>query len=355
MKKECVFCGKKPQSKTNEHIIPQWLIALTGDPNREILIGYKKDGSKETRQYSFSSFKFPSCSICNEMFSKLENDAKDVITKLLNLDGINANDLNTLLDWFDKIRTGLWLANYNLDKNFANITPNFRIADRIGKFDRMLKIARADSLDRRVNWGGTETAIFNYIPSCFSLVINNLYFLNLSYDFLFSRRLGFPFPKEKYIHNYTSNYQEINLSDGIERIHRPIFRKHFKMLGTEFYQPMWGSILSKKSTHTLYNKEYIRSNSTDFDSGIGAIFFSHSQHEGLQKYFLSESKKWIHPKIYERNELIKIISKEVLEWQLYIQEQYPSLERLTPDERKDRNRFIKMCASINKKLLKLMN
>jgi hypothetical protein len=38
MDKFCVFCGKKPQSKNREHIIPQWLIALTGDPNRDVYL-----------------------------------------------------------------------------------------------------------------------------------------------------------------------------------------------------------------------------------------------------------------------------------------------------------------------------
>jgi hypothetical protein len=40
------FCGKNSESKTKEHIIPQWLIKYTGDPNRmgifdRMLIIYK--------------------------------------------------------------------------------------------------------------------------------------------------------------------------------------------------------------------------------------------------------------------------------------------------------------------------
>ena len=38
-KKICVFCGKKPIEKTNEHIIPLWLIEYTGDPKRKIFLG----------------------------------------------------------------------------------------------------------------------------------------------------------------------------------------------------------------------------------------------------------------------------------------------------------------------------
>jgi hypothetical protein len=36
--KVCVFCGEKPTNKTKEHIIPEWLIELTGDINRDFTI-----------------------------------------------------------------------------------------------------------------------------------------------------------------------------------------------------------------------------------------------------------------------------------------------------------------------------
>jgi hypothetical protein len=35
MAEVCVFCGERPQSKTKEHVIPKWLIEMTGgDGNR---------------------------------------------------------------------------------------------------------------------------------------------------------------------------------------------------------------------------------------------------------------------------------------------------------------------------------
>ena len=39
LEKRCIFCGKKPSEKNREHIIPRWLIALTGDPKREWYLG----------------------------------------------------------------------------------------------------------------------------------------------------------------------------------------------------------------------------------------------------------------------------------------------------------------------------
>jgi hypothetical protein len=39
MDKFCVFCGEKPENKNKEHIIPKWLIELTGNPNRQANFG----------------------------------------------------------------------------------------------------------------------------------------------------------------------------------------------------------------------------------------------------------------------------------------------------------------------------
>jgi hypothetical protein len=42
MDKICVFCGEKPKSRNSEHVIPQWLIELTGNPKRIASFGYEK-------------------------------------------------------------------------------------------------------------------------------------------------------------------------------------------------------------------------------------------------------------------------------------------------------------------------
>ncbi|QJB40178.1 hypothetical protein HF324_20870 [Chitinophaga oryzae] len=44
--KYCIFCGEQPQSKTKEHIIPKWLIEMTGDPNRLTFFGRYRDNQK---------------------------------------------------------------------------------------------------------------------------------------------------------------------------------------------------------------------------------------------------------------------------------------------------------------------
>jgi len=64
--KFCVFCGQKPENKNKEHVLPKWLIKLTGKPNRQINVGlnfsdFEKDTEIKERQYSINSFTLPAC------------------------------------------------------------------------------------------------------------------------------------------------------------------------------------------------------------------------------------------------------------------------------------------------------
>jgi hypothetical protein len=78
--KTCIFCGKKPDKKTKEHVIPRWLIEITGDPNRTTLIGKYKD---TLRKFPWQNFTFPACNKCNQEFAELEGKAKIVVINLL--------------------------------------------------------------------------------------------------------------------------------------------------------------------------------------------------------------------------------------------------------------------------------
>jgi len=75
--KFCVFCGQKPENKNKEHVLPKWLIKLTGKPNRQINIGlnfsdFKKDTEIKERKYSINSFTLPACEKCNTEYENLE-------------------------------------------------------------------------------------------------------------------------------------------------------------------------------------------------------------------------------------------------------------------------------------------
>ncbi|KPK90056.1 hypothetical protein AMJ80_08925 [bacterium SM23_31] len=135
MEKFCVFCGKNPTNKTNEHVIPDWLIKLTGDPKREIIAGINWD-SGEKRKLAFNKFVFPACNKCNGEFSEMENQASVIVKKILREESLSSIEFNTLLIWFDKIRIGSYLAVYNFNKKHYPIKPSIFI-NGINKSDKV--------------------------------------------------------------------------------------------------------------------------------------------------------------------------------------------------------------------------
>lgn len=89
VEKFCVFCGDKPNKKTREHIIPQWLIKMTGKASRQInippifslYISIEEYKQKLGRKFSFNNFTLPACESCNNKYSKLEQNTKKNIRK----------------------------------------------------------------------------------------------------------------------------------------------------------------------------------------------------------------------------------------------------------------------------------
>jgi len=109
MDKFCVFCGERPISKTLEHVLPQWLIKLTGDPDRKANFG-PNISTGQVMQFAFDQLKFPACSECNQKFSKLESDTQKIISSLVSGEPLDSGSFCTLFTWFDKVRVGLWLG-----------------------------------------------------------------------------------------------------------------------------------------------------------------------------------------------------------------------------------------------------
>src|ERR1044072_9455404 len=122
----CVFCGKKPENKNKEHILPQWLIELTGDPCRVVNLGIDYETGKTIR-FSWSNFVAPSCGDCNSEYSDLEGKVKPLIESLIGRQHLSGADYITLLDWLDKERIGLWLTYHFIQRNPTKINPQFHI------------------------------------------------------------------------------------------------------------------------------------------------------------------------------------------------------------------------------------
>ena len=79
---------QSPENKNNEHPLPRWLLELTGDPGRVVSHGYHWRTGKQF-EFSFDSFKFPSCWACNESYSRLEGNAKRVVVAACKKEALN--------------------------------------------------------------------------------------------------------------------------------------------------------------------------------------------------------------------------------------------------------------------------
>jgi hypothetical protein len=165
MAKTCVFCGQRPESKTKEHVIPKWLIATTGDPKRQVSFGTYNVKDKAPTALAFDQLAFPACGKCNSDFSRLEDRAKRVVQELLARESLTCVDFNCLLDWLDKVRTGIWLGLLWLEGNPWGIVPKFHISSRLRLHDRSVGIGFIEGRQPGINLVGPESPCFGLMPT----------------------------------------------------------------------------------------------------------------------------------------------------------------------------------------------
>lgn len=253
LEKRCVFCGKKPDGKNKEHIIPKWLIEMTGDQNREWYLGLRfgEDG-KPARRFAAKQFHFPACESCNSRYSKLENSTKKNIVDLMNGESISAAKLDLILDWFDKVRIGLFIGNMLLNKDLPIPDPKFFIDQRLGKKDRCLLVYILPSDEPCLQMIGAADPVFFHMPTSFMLRINNFLFLNISSDFLTARRMGFPFPS-----NQTADEKGYFVKDfaAFNRVTTPILRFPFYGAALSVYQTILREELLNDSIYSAMVRE----------------------------------------------------------------------------------------------------
>lgn len=354
MSKYCVFCGKKPLRKTKEHVIPYWLIELTGKPSRKVNLGMIKTLDHKAftqRQHSFNSFTFPACYECNQYYSSLEDSVKKIIENILKDKSITSNEISLLLDWFDKVRVGLWLGYHQLDRNITNINPTFHISTRIGQYDRTLFICKSDALTQKLNICGADTLCFQFIPSAFLLIINNYYFTNISFNYLFSRRIGFPYPKTSQALPNTVLDSQIgcDFSTGFKRINTPFIRFPVGLKCIEIYQPMFKNKLVDGPIHDFYG-DYVKANSLNFDTGEGAIF--KVEEKNITKYLNRENINLSPKVIYQDKEIYVKSGINVLKWQVFLTKLQPDTNGLTKEQRSYQKEAFKAVIKINRYLIK---
>lgn len=355
MDKFCIFCGEKPESKNREHVIPQWLIQMTGDPNRKVYLGRKwTSPALDEREFSFSSFAFPACAKCNSDFCDLEARAKSVAEAILNCEPMASCQWDTFLDWLDKVRVGLWLGMIYMNNNHRALIPMFHIERRIGSKDRFLIVYEIeDDGHTGVGWAATESPLFEYTPSCFTLTINNFLFFNASYDFLFSECFGFPFA-EKRVHREEGGMW-IEMTEGTENLRFPVVEKKFKTGGTQLFQPMvpYGHFQSDAGEAVdfseLYDTSYVRSHCMDFEAGRGHIY--RRDRNRLVVYPDTPSRDWIPKQKFPRGEVYHqtgVLAGEYLE-ELY--RNHPSFESLPHDDRQHREAEVESAIRLHRTIM----
>jgi hypothetical protein len=258
----CIFCGRPPTGKSREHIIPRWLIEQTGDPRRIILLwpftsqSVIKGRSDPFKSFSFDSFTFPSCRSCNSTFASLEGRAKPLLQALFAAQALSASDFDTILDWFDKVRVGLWLAfHYFLDRNYWGVQPHFFISDRIGQADRCLVVSRSRDYQPGIRFAGVNTPAFAHTPSCFSLAVDGWVLLNISYQLLLSKAAGLPYPSSLLLN--ADERLQMELEPGKGNLEYPLLPFTTPPQGILIGQPIIPRVHDPISVEDLYRSEYV--------------------------------------------------------------------------------------------------
>lgn len=353
MTRFCVFCGEKPEGKTKEHVIPRWLITMTGDPKREGNFGFKKTGSGfDLRKFAFDQFSFPACDSCNNEYSTLEANVKPIIGKVLNDINVTAKELSLFLDWLDKVRVGIWLGLILLDKThtekniLSRVEPQFHIKKRIGKFDRLLIVEKFKSKLKRLSVSGVDSFAFRTTPSAFKLTINNFCFTNISSMYLVSHRLGFPYPSKLFLSKDRDDIG-INLEWGTGRIKSPVLRKKIKENGSLYVQPMFPNHWEGTKPEE-YDSKYVKLHSLDYEAGTGNIF---EQLPPEIKEYGGNDLICLNVEVQENEDSFQLRSLvNIYEWQNWI------IDNFTPDVSdlsSDQKRFIKSRFNTAKKVNKM--
>lgn len=329
-----------------EHILPQWLLKMTGDENRQGNFGIIKDkNNPRMRQYAFSSFKFPSCEVCNSDFSKLESKAKVCCGKIIEGKNIGLGELNSFFDWFDKIRVGIWLANYSLDKNYFAIKPNYHIEKRIRLHDRALFVNRhVDSTLLRLTVTGSQSPCFSYTPSCFGLVINNFSFLNVSYNFLISKRMGWPFGNGMSIREDRKMLATLN--DGTQVVKERPLNMNFSSNFLEFYQPAYKYIEGIDGASKYYDNPWLQSEKFTGESWVGSIY-RRSKISTIRKVTDEVSFQSDENESTDRESQIRDLTFDVLKVQKYLNGNQLGLKDMDPKEREYLESALESCRKFN--------
>lgn len=265
--RHCVFCGQAPESKSKEHILPQWLIRMTGDPKRKVVLGVNYGEARPIKLFSFDQFTFPACNACNNIYSYLEGNTRPIVAKMMAKEAISEIEIDILLDWLDKVRIGLWLGGRYLSNNFANVDPLFHISSRLARSDRSLFVTHTDA-GNGLSVTGTLSLMFAWMPSVFGLRINDMLLLSASTDLMISKSLGFPFASRR----WTGDGPEVGfeVQPGLEKVSPIEFGGRYRLPALKIFQPIYRKHL--EGSMEQHGSDYVTRHSLDPLHGRGRVY-----------------------------------------------------------------------------------
>lgn len=273
-RRQCIFCGNPPTNKNREHVLPQWLLELTGDPKRVVTMAFNSR-TGDPIQFAWSALVMPACEACNDEYGALESVVKPIIYDLLSRNPITSNQAFALLDWLDKVRVGLWLHQLILQNAISTIDPHLCINNRIGSKDRLLYVYTLGENENGLNAIGIETLVFQHQPSCFALRINDIILFNASADYAFSERCGLWHPEriELFVDGENAGKVSFVGSAMDRRITHPIIEFPLLKAALRIIQPIsqkgedgqfFGPLRQLESYHINHM--------SDLDGGAGILF-----------------------------------------------------------------------------------
>jgi len=352
----CIFCGKPPRGKNKEHVIPRWLIELTGDPNRIIHVGpFTSRSLLEPqgdlfRSFSFESFSFPSCSECNSEFSELEGRAKGPFTALLNSHLLSSGDLKALLSWFDKVRVGLWLGfHYYLDHNYWGVSPHFYIRDRIAAADRALVVLRAYDRNPGIRFIGVNTPAFAHVPSCFTLVVNEWFLLNISYQFIASQSAGLPYPESMELGE--NEHLQVSLVPGKGKLSYPLLPISYDRSGVTIAQAIHPRLVPPHNEESYSDPIYEETLALEGDQSMPLL----EKGGAVSTYPNNPTTKWLPAPSADFNALLRSNAIDTLAIQNDLIQRVPISSDLPEKKRQFLETEFNNCIEASNSLLRMFN
>lgn len=273
-RRQCVFCGQTATDKNREHILPQWLLELTGDPSRVVTMSINPQ-SGEPIKFAWSALVMPACQACNEKYGELEAAVKPIVLSLLNRKPMTSRQAFVLLDWLDKVRICLWLNQTVLQGQIETINPHLHVDNRIGKKDRLLYLYTLDGNGKGLNAFGIESLIFQHQPSCFALRVNDVIFFNASSDYAFSRGCGFWHPEriERQIDGESAGHMRFIGYAMTRELAHPLFDYPLLKAALRIVQPIAQQGVDGQFFGPLgQNESYHLTHMSDPSRGAGIIF-----------------------------------------------------------------------------------